>query len=228
MKLHTAALTDIGSRKNNQDRFIQNDKLKLFAVADGMGGHAGGEIAAQMAVDSLEDYPNITSLSALIQGVKEANLNIFKEASKNISLKGMGTTVTALYLSKDTAYVAHVGDSRLYLIREGFIWQLSEDHTLLLEQALTHTLKNVITRSVGYEKELKIDVYTKKILPGDGYLLCTDGLYNFVKNREIAEIVSSFPPDTALKKLIALANSRKGDDNITAVLVKVVDEGGMI
>lgn len=232
MKLQFHSSTDIGQKRNtNQDRFIQNNQSKLFAVADGMGGHVGGEVASQMAVDTLNKFFSISSgsidpISFLIKALEQANLNIYNESLRTPSLKGMGTTLTALHFSYDTANIAHVGDSRIYLIREDMIWQLSEDHTLVVEQKIgnSYPLRNVITRSVGYERETKIDTYTKKIDTADLYLLCTDGLYNFVKNREIAHTISSSSSlEKGVKKLIDLANSRKADDNITVVAVKVVD-----
>ena len=160
----------------------------------------------------------------LMKSIEQANKNIYEKAVQNPSLKGMGTTVTSLYFSYDTVYVAHVGDSRAYFIREGMIWQLSQDHTLISEQlvsGMAMPLKNVITRSVGYEREVEVDLYTKKITRGDYYVLCSDGLYGCVKNHEVAKVVSSLPLEAASKKLIEIANQRGGDDNITVLIVKV-------
>ena len=230
MKLETSGLSDIGrKRENNQDSYLLNDKAKLYVVADGMGGHVGGEIASKMAVDTLSKVFSYTSRSFdpssyLVRAIQEANNMIYEKAVQTPSLKGMGTTVTCLLFSYDTVFIAHVGDSRAYFIREGMIWQLSQDHSLVSEQMVAGgaiAMRNIITRSVGYDRQVEVDLYTKKVAMGDRYLLCSDGLYGFVSQKEMATVVSSSVLPLATKKLIDLANSRGGDDNITAVLVKV-------
>ncbi len=231
MKLKAIGLTDVGrKRANNQDCLVVNDRAKLFVVADGMGGHVAGEVASQIATDTLNKiFSSVMSRSFdptvfFIQAVQEANHNIYDKAMQNPSYKGMGTTLTALYFSLDTVYIAHVGDSRAYFIREGMVWQLSQDHSLITEQlvsGMASPLRNVITRSVGYDRNVEVDLYTKKIAPGDFYLLCTDGLYGHVKNKEMAMLVSSSSIEQSTKKMIELANNRGGDDNISAVVVQV-------
>src|SRR3989338_2306586 len=230
MKLETSGLSDIGrKRENNQDSYLLNDKAKLYVVADGMGGHAGGEVASKLAVDTLNKVFSYTSRSFepssyLVKSIQEANHMIYEKAVQTPSLKGMGTTVTCLLFSYDTVFIAHVGDSRAYFIREGMIWQLSQDHSLVSEQMVAGgaiAMRNIITRSVGYDRQVEVDVYTKKVAMGDQNLLCSDGLYGFVSQKEMATVVSSSVLPLATKKLIDLANSRGGDDNITAVLVKV-------
>ncbi len=230
MKLETCGLSDIGrKRENNQDSYLLNDKAKLYGVADGMGGHVGGEVASKMAVDTLNKVFSYTSRSFepssyLVRSIQEANNMIYEKAVQTPSLKGMGTTLTCLLFSYDTVFIAHVGDSRAYFIREGMIWQLSQDHSLVSEQMVSGgaiAMRNIITRSVGYDRQVEVDVYTKKVAVGDQYLLCSDGLYGFVSHKEMATIVSSSPLSAAAKKLIDLANSRGGDDNITVVIVKV-------
>ena len=230
MKLETSGLSDIGrKRENNQDSYLLNDKAKLYVVADGMGGHVGGEIASKLAVDTLNKVFSYTSRSFepssyLVRSIQEANNMIYEKAVQTPSLKGMGTTVTCLLFSYDTVFIAHVGDSRAYFIREGMIWQLSQDHSLVSEQMVAGgaiAMRNIITRSVGYDRQVEVDLYTKKVAMGDRYLLCSDGLYGFVSQKEMATVVSSSVLPLATKKLIDLANSRGGDDNITAVLVKV-------
>lgn len=231
MKLKSIGLTDIGrKRANNQDSLVVNERAKLFGVADGMGGHVAGEVASQMAIDTLDKiFSSVMARSFdptvfFIKAVQEANYNIYDRAAQDLSLKGMGTTLTALYFSLDTVYIAHVGDSRAYFIREGMVWQLSQDHSLITEQlvsGMASPLRNVITRSVGYDRNVEVDLYTKKIAPGDFYLLCTDGLYGHVRNKEMASLVSTSSLEQCTKKMIDLANSRGGDDNISAVLVQV-------
>lgn len=231
MKLKSASRTDIGKRRaNNQDSFICNDKLKLYAVADGLGGHVGGEVASRLAVEALTQLfslgkSSFDPSSYLTKAVQEANQRIFEKAEVTSSLRGMGTTLTALYFSYDTAYIAHVGDSRAYFIQDDMIWQLSEDHTLVSQQMVSgieFPVKNIITRSVGYDREVEIDLYTKKLSSGDIYLLCSDGLHGYLKEEEMVSVIqSSFSLELAAGQLIQLANDRGGDDNITAVLTKV-------
>ncbi len=230
MKLDAYGLSDIGrKRQNNQDSYLLNDKAKLYGVADGMGGHVGGEVASKLAVDTLNKVFSYTSrsfdsASYLVKAIQEANNIIYEKAVQTPSLKGMGTTVTCLLFSYDTVFIAHVGDSRAYFIREGMIWQLSQDHSLVSEQMVSGgatALRNIITRSVGYDRQVEVDLYTKKVAAGDIYLLCSDGLYGFVNHKEMARVACSFPLAAAAKKFIELANQRGGDDNITAILVKV-------
>ncbi|MBI3018957.1 MAG: Stp1/IreP family PP2C-type Ser/Thr phosphatase [Deltaproteobacteria bacterium] len=230
MKLNAYGLSDIGrKRENNQDSYLLNDKAKLYVVADGMGGHVGGEVASKLAVDTLNRVFSYTSRSFepssyLVKAIQEANNMIYERAVQTPSLKGMGTTMTCLLFSYDTVFIAHVGDSRAYFVREGMIWQLSQDHSLVSEQMVAGgatAMRNIITRSVGYDRHVDVDLYTKKVAAGDIYLLCSDGLYGFVSHKEMAQVVSSSPLNAAAKKLIDLANQRGGDDNITSILVKV-------
>ena len=230
MKLKSASLTDIGRvRGNNQDSYVCDDKLGVYAVADGLGGHVGGEVASGMAADILSNAFRFKQHAvdpglSLKKVIQQANSKIYEKAHQTPSLMGMGTTLTMLYFADDTLYVGHVGDSRAYLIREGMIWQLSQDHSLAsyqLVSGMTTPLKNVVTRSVGFDQEVEVDVYTKKVSQGDTYLLCSDGLHGFVKDEEIARVVSQNTLNSAVKNLIILANERGGEDNITAVLTQV-------
>lgn len=232
MRLHSFALSDIGrKRESNQDRYICNDELGLYAVADGMGGHVGGGVASQMAMETLGEIvlkrprDQVTDSSLfLTRAFEEVNRHIFKTSSQTTSLKGMGTTLTALYMPNDTASVAHVGDSRAYFIRDGMIWQLSQDHSLVSQQrvvGMRTPLRNIITRSIGFDPEVQVDLYTRKTTSGDIYLLCSDGLYNAMEDREFAAIVSANSVENSVKELIQTANQRGGEDNITAVVVKI-------
>ncbi|MBI4041809.1 MAG: Stp1/IreP family PP2C-type Ser/Thr phosphatase [Deltaproteobacteria bacterium] len=232
MKISSCGLSDIGRiRRVNQDSFVCNEKVKLFIIADGMGGHQAGEVASRMAVDTLCQFfaqktVSIDPETYLKQAILKANEIIYHQASLDESLKGMGTTLTCLYFFFDTVYIAHVGDSRAYLLNKNYIWQLSMDHSL---QQIPITsglapLKNVLTRSVGYDAQVEVDVYTKKISSGEYYLLCSDGLYGSVKHSEMVKILSQ---DVSLKdvcrKLIDLANSRGGEDNITVMVIRIDD-----
>jgi serine/threonine protein phosphatase PrpC len=256
MKVISCGITDIGrKRQRNEDSYLVNDKIGLYIVADGMGGHAGGEFASKIAVSTVEEIirgedrvksnvPANTYLDGnqsaegleqdrLKDAINRAGNMIVRRAFEDPELKGMGTTSTVMFVSEDKAYIAHVGDSRAYCIRNGEIIQITEDHSLVHEQlksgliteeeAKTHQLKNIITRSVGVQEEVEVDTVVWKIQSGDGYLLCSDGLSNMVQDEEMQEIVTKFEVEQAARELVDLANSRGGEDNITLILLKVFD-----
>lgn len=207
-------------------------------VADGMGGHAGGEIASQLCIQEvlayLDDHGFFDEqktdilLHQLISSINHASSKIYEYALEKPSLKGMGTTATLLYIKGDRAYCAHVGDSRAYLIRKGFLYQLTSDHSLVNEQlragllteeeAEHHHLKNVITRSVGYQEQEEVDTLWLDLEDNDQLVLCSDGLYGKVTNKEIVSLINDYNVK-AVPKLIDLANERGGEDNITAVVI---------
>lgn len=250
MRLRHAALSDVGiKRDHNEDSYLAAPELGLFAVADGMGGHAGGETASRVSITTLyeeiasarREQPDTfssreplarTPLANVLRDALEAACAAVHHAARvNPELNGMGTTTTAVLLEKDLALVAHVGDSRLYLVRGEYIQQITEDHSLVHEQvkagilteeeAKTSRFKNIITRSIGYEEDVLVDVLGLHVQAGDTLLLCSDGLSNLVEDYEMREIVRTSPLDEAPKGLIDLANARGGDDNITAVLVRI-------
>jgi PPM family protein phosphatase len=249
MRVVSAGLTDVGRKRNhNEDSYLIDDELQLYVVADGMGGHAGGGTASRIAVETIDrelrraqegkDNPfggssplQDSPLPEVIRAaVERACLSIFHAAQEDPRLAGMGTTVIALLVHDDHAFFAHVGDSRAYLIRGDLIQQISEDHSLVNEQikagmitaeeAKHSRYKNIITRSVGFEEEVQVDVMGLTTEPGDAFVLCSDGLANMVEDREMREIVQSSPLDQAPKRLIDLANERGGDDNITVIVVR--------
>ncbi|MFL5354581.1 Stp1/IreP family PP2C-type Ser/Thr phosphatase [Archangium sp.] len=251
MKVVSAGLTDVGRKRNhNEDSFLIDDELQLYVVADGMGGHAGGGTASRIAVETIDkelrrardgrDNPFVTSPNlqdallpeALRTAVEKACLAIFTTAQEDPRLSGMGTTVISLVVRDNHAFFAHVGDSRAYLVRGPLIQQISEDHSLVNEQikagmitpeeAKHSRYKNIITRSVGFEEEVQVDVMGVVAEPGDVFLLCSDGLANMVEDRELHEVVqaSSNLADVP-KRLIDLANDRGGDDNITVIVVQM-------
>jgi protein phosphatase len=237
VKLNTYALTDIGlKRKINQDAFLKDDELALYVVADGMGGHRGGEVASRLCVEGIQKYcrenRNTSGRDQLDKGTNVACQEIFRQATQNPDLAGMGTTVAALLFQPEAMYIGQVGDSRAYLIGQEGIWQMTEDHSLLNEeiragrldaaQISTYQFRNVITRSVGYESHVVVDIYRRKPRIGDMYLLCTDGLSGLVEIREIYDELKKHGPDAGLKNLVNMANQRGGDDNITALVVQVV------
>lgn len=237
MKLSSYALTDIGlKRKINQDAYLKDDELGLYVVADGMGGHLGGEVASRLAVEVIQSYcqenQGLNARDLLDKGINLSSREIYQASLQNAELAGMGTTVAALFLeNKEVAYIGQVGDSRVYMIRDGKIWQLTEDHSLVNEeiragrlpagQASNYQFKNVITRSVGYEDHVTVDIYRRKVQTGESYVLCTDGLSGLVETSEILNEIKTHGSETGLAHLIDLANARGGDDNITALVVEI-------
>ena len=253
LKIEARGLTDVGKRRDhNEDAFLVDEGLGLFVVADGMGGHAGGGTASRLAVETMQaavkhakeaepdafrpvEGPAEESPlpDVLRDAVEEACAVIFRTAQGDPELAGMGTTVTAALVDGRTAYVAHVGDSRCYLLRDGRIYQVSEDHSLVNEQlkagaispdeAKHSRFKNIITRSVGFEQQVQVDLMGVELEPGDHLLICCDGLSNLVEDAEILEIVQRSEFDLAPGRLVALANDRGGDDNITVIVVRALE-----
>src|SRR5688572_30434211 len=254
MKITSCGITDVGQkRQNNEDNFLINDEINLYVVADGMGGHVGGEFASQIAVTTIEEViqnvevdpeatrPDWSALrsSMAIAGeklkyaIRLAGKRIFDRTNDEPELRGMGTTTVAMLFDRNHVFLAHVGDSRAYLIRGNTVAQVTEDHSLVNEQirlglitreaARNHKLKNIITRSVGYQEDVEIDTIVRPVEKGDRFVLCSDGLSNLVDENEILEIVG--PPtvaaEQAAQKLIDMANSRGGDDNITLIIAQV-------
>lgn len=254
LRVVSAGLTDVGRKRNhNEDSFLVDEELQLYVVADGMGGHAGGGTASRIAVETIDHeiravrggaaspFGAETTLQdsplpeLLRNAVEKACMAIFRQAQEDPRLTGMGTTVISLLVRGDHAIFAHVGDSRAYLVRGELIQQISEDHSLVNEQikagmitpeeAKHSRYKNIITRSVGFEEEVQVDVMGIVTHPGDAFVLCSDGLANLVEDQEIQEIVSSSSVQEATKKLVDLANDRGGDDNITVIVVQATAPG---
>lgn len=230
--------TDPGlKRENNQDAFLYEKNLGLFIVADGMGGHKGGEVASSMACTTVKEVftnPNNQHLSPreLIRfAYVEASARIFEHARENPELMGMGTTMVMSHFTKNTLFIANVGDSRCYLIRGNLMWQVTEDHSLMNEQIRAGILtpeqaskmvaKNVITRSVGFERDVACDVIERPVNLGEIYLFCSDGLHGLVSDKRICEIVFRTPIELAPQVLIEEAKKNGGDDNITTLLLKI-------
>jgi len=245
IELTSLGATDVGQvRSANQDSFFADDSQRLYLVADGMGGHAGGEIASGLCVEIIPNYvrdqqavfelctshPDQRIANALASSINFASTKIYEKALENPKLKGMGTTATVLKIIGNYAYIAHVGDSRCYLVRCGYIYQITNDHSLVSEQvragilskeeAEQHHLRNVITRSVGYQEEEDVDTTSFELEDGDLILLCSDGLHGKVPDKEISLQIQNRQTE-AVSGLIATANQRGGEDNITGVIVKV-------
>lgn len=227
--------TDTGLRRDsNQDSFLVNQDLGLYVVADGMGGHLGGEVASSLAVKTAEEvveqyrHSMRDSRDLLAMVYQESSRRIFEMAEQeNPRLAGMGTTMVCAYTSGSSIFIGNVGDSRAYLFRKPYLWQLTEDHSLVNEQLRAGLIRedqvrqfvgrNVITRSVGFEKEVVIDVLERTIQKGDGILLCSDGLSGLVTDRRIQEILCASPQDQAVNSLIQEALANGGDDNVTVL-----------
>ena len=250
MEVKAFGLTHVGrQRQHNEDAFLVEDDAMLFLVADGMGGHAAGEIASRIAVDSISEFILHTkeddgtwphaydehfkrSTNRLMAAVRMANTRVLEAMRKDARLRGMGTTVVACMADDTTVSVAHVGDSRAYMIRDGQLSRITNDHSWVFEQvqagmlteaeAEKHPLRNVITRALGGALQVTPDASEIDARPGDVFLLCSDGLTGMVPESVIQRIVTANIGDLekACQQLIDAANERGGLDNVTAVLVE--------
>jgi protein phosphatase len=230
MKVLAGFATDIGRvRQGNEDCYLVESPL--FAVADGMGGHRGGEVASHLALDTVEAMHQ-RGEGTLADQVREANRAVFERSSKDRSVAGMGTTLTAALVDGEGLHLAHVGDSRAYLLRAGSLRQLTDDHTLVNRmvkageitraEADVHPHRNVVTRSVGTEPDVPVDEQSVALLEGDRILLCSDGLTGMVTEDQIQAILESTDDaQQAADRLIRAANRAGGIDNITAVVLDV-------
>ncbi|HXI11955.1 MAG TPA: Stp1/IreP family PP2C-type Ser/Thr phosphatase [Thermoanaerobaculia bacterium] len=249
MEVKAFGLTHVGrQRQHNEDSFLVESGEKLFVVADGMGGHAAGEIASRIAVESVAEFIVHTveddgtwphaydehfkrSTNRLIAALKMANTRVVEAMKKDLRLRGMGTTIVGCLQDNDTMSVAHVGDSRAYLIRGAQISRITNDHSWVFEQvqagmlteaeAEKHPLRNVITRALGGSLSVVPDASEINCQPGDVYLLCSDGLTGMVQDDELLTLVTeSLDLDAVGQRLIDRANEQGGIDNITVVLVR--------
>lgn len=233
--LKYTAETDKGKvREMNEDNFLATGKL--FAVADGMGGHQGGEVASKIAIDVLrntfEQCGNENIENCLRKSFKHANQVIFEQAQKNTDLSGMGTTLTAAVVVKDKIYLGHVGDSRAYLLASDTLNLLTQDHSLMAQmvsegkisekEAQDHPLKSMITRALGAASEIQVDISSKGVVKGDKLLLATDGLTSMLSDEEILSVLKpNSSPKKICQSLIKKTNARGGLDNVTVVLVEI-------
>lgn len=250
------AATDVGRvRDHNEDNFLVDRKLNLFIVADGMGGHAAGEVASALAVNTVRDvvvrnhemideyateHPDTTRqdiLNLLERAVQDACATINEVAQAQPDKRGMGTTLSALLVIGRRGFIAHVGDSRIYSQRGGAVHQLTEDHSLInelikrgklaREDAAESPYRNAVTRAVGVYPSVEVDTLDFDVLPGDQYLLATDGLTGYLNDGEIPELLAASEIRTVPDRLIDLANERGGRDNITCVVVRLAEEPGV-
>ena len=254
MQIVSSGLSDVGRvRTNNEDSFRIVEELGLFILSDGMGGEAHGEVASAMAVEAIEKYceaekedSGVTVLEAvpenwtsqtrrLRNAVRQANHQIFQSAQKNSEQRGMGATVTTAWLKDARLSIAHVGDSRAYLLRSGNLQQLTNDHSLVAEQvrrglitpqqAEESEMQSVLLRALGAHPEVEVDVDEVEVFPRDVLLMCSDGLTRMVTEPEIAGTLQAETiPEAAAEKLISLANESGGVDNVTVIVVRFEDD----
>ena len=240
-ELRAGSATDVGRvRTNNEDNLLVVEDRDLYAVADGMGGHAGGEVASLTAVEALKAaYNNERTADALADAMRHANRAVWSRAGEDSSLRGMGTTMTAVALvdedGEEVLAVANVGDSRAYLLRDGELDQLTDDHSLTEElvrrgeltpeEAAIHPQKHILTRVLGMDTEVEVDCFRVVPYRGDRVLLASDGLFNELDDGQIASLLRRLAdPDEAARELVRAAKSSGGNDNITVVVVDVVDD----
>ena len=224
--------TDIGKlRKQNEDAAWFDEARAVFAVADGMGGHLAGEVSSRMAIEAVQRMARENErpgIAALREAVACAHETILAHAQDHIECAGMGTTLSVLWLGENYAYIAHVGDSRIYRLREGSLTQITQDHSLVeelvraglitREQARTHPRRNIITRALGTHGENEPDLLVTDVQDGDVFLLCTDGLTGMVPDDEIERTLRDCGIEAAADRLIALALDAGGRDNVTLIL----------
>ena len=224
--------TDIGKlRKQNEDAAWFDEARAVFAVADGMGGHLAGEVASRMAIEAVQRMARENErpgIAALREAVACAHETILAHAQDHIECAGMGTTLSVLWLGENYAYIAHVGDSRIYRLREGSLTQITQDHSLVeelvraglitREQARTHPRRNIITRALGTHGENEPDLLVTDVQDGDVFLLCTDGLTGMVPDDEIERTLRDCGMEAAADRLLALALDAGGRDNVMLIL----------
>jgi len=242
MKFRVAGLSDVGRcRSLNQDRYLVDPTSGLYAVADGMGGHAAGEVASRMAIEALAQSMRREEGSSwddpaeagrcLEQALLEGNRKICESTEAHSEWRGMGTTIVAAVAVGNRLVIGHVGDSRAYLLRNGDLTQLTSDHSLVNEQvkmglitseeAQRHPHRNIVTRALGNQPRVAVDLLEETVQAGDLILLCSDGLNSMLDHAEIREALHSHRnvPQTACRALVDRANARGGEDNITVVVL---------
>lgn len=250
MRIRYAAKTDVGmKRSHNEDYFSLIEDEQVFMVADGMGGHASGEVASKMAAEAMSEFYQRTkdeeatwpykmdrslnyTENRLVCGIKLANYRIFHAAASDIRFKGMGTTLVVCLLQGEKAYLAHVGDSRIYRIRKDKIDQLTRDHSLLedykdakpdmtAEEEKNFPHKNVITRALGMRETVQVDIASFDLEDGDTFLLCSDGLSGMIEDDQILELVKGAENlEAGVAALVDRANRNGGVDNVTTLLLE--------
>jgi protein phosphatase len=253
MRVRFSGATDVGRKRDHNEDSVHlpgaSDE-RLAIVADGMGGHASGEVASRLAVSTIVGHFQRTGnmqpltwpykvdrdlrgdINRMVVSIMLANVEIFEDAQKNAKCKGMGTTAVAIYFLDDTVIIGHVGDSRVYRLRDGRLTQLTEDHSLIQdyikmkrvtqEEAEAWPHKNVIIRALGMKDTVSVDIITEHPRVGDCYLLCSDGLSGMLTSEQMTQVVRSHDDlDRAVEALVAGANQEGGIDNISVVLARI-------
>lgn len=257
MRARAAGLSDVGlQREHNEDCFAVVPQHELFIVADGMGGHRAGDVASRLASESITEFFQRTASedvtwpfhfdatlsdeeNRLLTAIRLANRQIYEHSVRSHDLRGMGTTVVGALFSpsKNKMFIGHVGDSRAYRIRDGKISQLTRDHSLLndylaampdmTEEQRNELPKNVITRALGMQDNVEVDLISDEARPGDLYVLCSDGLSGMVDDDDIQSVVTEADsPAAACRRLVAMANEHGGEDNVTAVVIEIAEGVG--
>jgi protein phosphatase len=253
VKFEACGRTDVGlKRPHNEDSIEISSELRLFAVADGMGGHAAGEVASRTALETLHEFIALTSTdrdftwpfgidqkfsiaeNVLLTAIHLANRRVCNMAGENADFSGMGTTLVTVYMPASILHVAHVGDSRVYRLRQDRLESITSDHSWVNEQlqrkiitedeARNHRWRNVITRALGNRLDLEVDIQSIAPQPGDFYLLCSDGLCGMIDDGQIHEILNGNLEDlqSACDRLIDAANQAGGLDNISVILIRIL------
>lgn len=254
MRAQAAGLSDVGlQREHNEDSYAVVAPHQLFIVADGMGGHRAGDVASRLASESITDFFRRTDSedvtwpfhfdselsdeeNRLLTAIRLANRQIYEHSVSNRDLRGMGTTVVGALFNESTGrmYIGHVGDSRAYRVRDGKIEQLTRDHSLLNdylaampdmpEEQRNELPKNVITRALGMQDNVEIDLVHDQGQSGDVYVLCSDGLSGMVTDQDICRVINEVSgPAEACERLVTMANANGGEDNVTAVVIELTD-----
>jgi serine/threonine protein phosphatase PrpC len=255
MRAVAAGISDVGlQRDHNEDSFAILSDQELYVVADGMGGHRAGDVASRLATDAIVDFFRATASedvtwpfhfdarlseeeNRLLTGIRIANRQILERSSRSRECHGMGTTIVGALFSKkkNKMYIGHVGDSRAYRVRSGEIKQMTRDHSLvndyllampeLSEEQRSELPKNVITRALGMQDHVTVDLQSDDAQLGDLYVLCSDGLSGMIEDQEILEVMRTTDDlSEACRRLVALANEHGGEDNITAVIVRIEED----
>ncbi len=242
MRIECGACNDQGKiRTSNEDQYLANAQKKIFLVADGMGGHAAGEVASQMAASTIEESLSKSELSTdpeaiLQQAVQDANIRVYNAQRNHPEYRGMGSTLTILTFLENRYYIAHVGDSRAYLFRNGnitqvtrdhsVVWQLYEENLIAKEDLSRHPRKNLITRSIGTQPQVEADIQGNQVFENDIFLLCSDGLTDVLSDMQIQQFLTmnGKTPQEISEMLIEAANAGGGPDNITVVIVRIAPD----
>lgn len=255
--VESAGLTDVGrKRKGNEDAYLLDEQLNLYIVADGMGGHQAGEVASELVVKTIQDYMlqfreasnetqelagmhesqissdrNLSpSANRLISGVNLSNRVVYQTSNRKSSYRGMGSTVSAIYFTDETLIAVNVGDSPIYLMRDGTVEILSVPHTVLAEQEnidpadlekLGKSFSHMLTRAMGIEESVKADICELQCFKGDILVIASDGLTDKLSPEEIQEVVTRRNPEKACQVLVDMANERGGEDNITVIVLRI-------